>query len=376
MLKIFLTGDNHIGLKYASHPQAQTLADERLSAFDGMVAKANEEHCGLFVIAGDLFENTYSNTQKTISALLEKLAKFHGTVVILPGNHDYYDPDVKLWKEFQKLMGRCDNILLLHEYSPCSLEVNEEQVVFYPAHCTSMHSKPGENNLGWIKDLEIPQDGAYHIGLAHGAVEGETIDNEGAYFQMTRTELLGLGMDTWLIGHTHVPFPRNLQEENTVVDQPIFNAGTHVQRDVHNNTEGLCFIIEIDPDKTVRAKKVASGHVWFCRREVTVSAGEMEAQLTRALADVADNTVVEIELRGAVSQEEYEDRQTIADGVLARFLEGSCDDHDLSKLITPDLIGSEFPETSFSAGLLTALLDQPREAQMAYELLKSLKEGK
>ena len=376
MLKIFLTGDNHIGLKYASHPQAQTLVDERLNAFEGMVARANEEHCDLFVIAGDLFENTYSNAKKTIKALLDMLSDFHGTVVVLPGNHDYYDPDVKLWKDFQELMSRCDNILLLNEYRPYPLEINDQPVVLYPAHCTSMHSQPNENNLGWIEALEIPRDGAFHIGLAHGAVEGETIDNEGAYFQMTRPELLGLGMDAWLIGHTHVPFPRNLQEENTVVDQPIFNAGTHVQRDVHNNTEGLCFIIEIDPDKTVRAKKVPTGHVWFCRREVTVSAGEMEAQLTRALAEAADNTVVEIELHGAVSQEEYENRQTIADSVLARFLEGSCDDHDLSKLITPELIGSEFAETSFSAGLLTALLDEPREAQMAYELLKSLKEGK
>ena len=376
MLKIFLTGDNHIGLKYAGHAQAKTLADARLNAFEGMVAKANDEHCDLFVIAGDLFENTYSIGKKTIHALLDMLSAFHGTVVVLPGNHDYYDPGVKLWKDFREAMDRCDNVLLLNEYRPYPLEVNEQPVVLYPAHCTSMHSEPGENNLGWIKELGFPQDDACHIGIAHGAVEGETIDNEGAYFQMTRSELLSLGMDAWLIGHTHVPFPRNLQEENTEVDQPIFNAGTHVQRDVHNNTEGVCFIIEIDTDKTVRAKKVTTGTVWFCRREVEVSTGEMKEQLNRTLADVADNTVVEIELHGAVSQEEYEDHQTIAGGVLARFLEGSCDDHDLSKLITRNLIELEFPETSFSAGLLTALLDEPKEAQMAYELLKSLKEGK
>ena len=44
--------------------------------------------------------------------------------------------------------------------------------------------------------------------------------------------------------------------------------------------------------------------------------------------------------------------------------------------ISKELIESEFPETSFSAGLLTSLLDEPKEAQLAYELLKSLKEGK
>ena len=57
-------------------------------------------------------------------------------------------------------------------------------------------------------------------------------------------------------------------------------------------------------------------------------------------------------------------------------MESSYDDYGLSKLISKELIDAEFPETSFSAGLLTALLDEPKEAQLAYELLKSLKEGK
>lgn len=33
-MKIFLTGDNHLGLKYASHPQAKILAESRISAFE------------------------------------------------------------------------------------------------------------------------------------------------------------------------------------------------------------------------------------------------------------------------------------------------------------------------------------------------------
>ena len=45
-------------------------------------------------------------------------------------------------------------------------------------------------------------------------------------------------------------------------------------------------------------------------------------------------------------------------------------------MIVSALVEAEFPETSFSAGLLTALLDDPKEAQLAYELLKTLKEGK
>ena len=104
MLKVFVTGDNHIGLKYASHEQAAVLASCRITAFEGMVETANQENCALFVITGDLFENTYSVSKREIKILLDALSCFKGTVVVLPGNHDYYDKEVKLWQYFKDVM--------------------------------------------------------------------------------------------------------------------------------------------------------------------------------------------------------------------------------------------------------------------------------
>ena len=192
---------------------------------------------------------------------------------------------------------------------------------------------------------------------------------------MKRSELENIPMDAWLIGHTHVPFPRNLTEAFTASDN-IFNAGTHVQTDVSCNTEGQCFVIEISENKTVRAKKVISGNLRFYRKNISITAGNMENIIIRELTDISDDSVVDIILTGAVSAKEYEDRASIIENVLSRFVEGTYNDYALSKLISKELIESEFPETSFSAGLLTSLLDEPKEAQLAYELLKSLKEGK
>lgn len=375
MLRIFVTGDNHIGLKYASHEQSAVLAGARISAFEAMVERANQEGCGLFVITGDLFENTYGVSKKDIKALLELLCRFQGTVVVLPGNHDYYDKNVKVWQYFKDVMAAYDNIMLLTQYRAYELDVDGERVVLYPALCTELHSVPGENNLGWIKETVIEQDGAYHIGIAHGAVEGQTIDSEGQYFLMKRSELEQIGVDAWLIGHTHVPFPRNLTEEYTHGEK-VFNAGTHVQTDVSCNTEGQCFIVEIGADKTVRAKKMVSGNLRFCRKQIILSANEMKQILSRELAELPNRCVVDLILTGAVTAEEYEDRGKILDEVLDRFVEGTYNDYGLSRLISKELIEAEFPETSFSAGLLTALLEEPKEAQLAYELLKSLKEGK
>lgn len=175
--------------------------------------------------------------------------------------------------------------------------------------------------------------------------------------------------------NTHVPFPQ-IPDGKTVTGERIFNAGTHVQTDVSCNTEGQCFIIEVDPDKTVRAKKVITGNLRFYRKEVILEAGKMEQILSRELSDLGDDSVVDLILTGAVSAEEYEDRAAMMDRLLSRFIEGGYRDTLLSKLISKELIESEFPETSFSAALLTSLLDKPKEAQLVYELLQSLKGGK
>lgn len=375
MLKIFQTGDNHIGLKYSNHAQKEILISKRIDAFASMVQAANDESCDLFVITGDLFEKNTGIAKSTISTLMDTLSKFNGTVVVLPGNHDYYDKDKPVWKHFHELITAYDNILLLTEYRPYPIDVNDDRVVLYPAHCTTLHSEPGENNLGWIKETEIENDGCYHIGIAHGAVESKTPDDKKQYFFMTYDELNAIPVDAWLIGHTHVPFPDNLTEDFACVGK-IFNAGTHVQTDVNCNTEGQCFILEIDEDKTVRAKKFVSGNIRFYRKNIALSAGEMEGILSRELAGIEDNSVVDLNLGGAVTAEEYENRHDIIEKVLSRFIEGTYNESELSKLISKELIESEFSETSFSAGFLTALLDNTKEAQLAYEMLQEIKGGK
>lgn len=375
MLRLFMTGDNHIGLKYASHGQAGILSESRITALRNMVQAANEEDCSLFVVTGDLFENTYGIPKKTVSLVIGLLAEFRGTVVLLPGNHDYYDKDSKLWQNISEAVSVRDNILLLTEYRPYPLTADGADVVLYPALCRSLHSEPGQNNLGWIAKEDITPDSVFRIGIAHGAVEGETIDREGQYFLMPRRELESIPVDVWLIGHTHVPFPRDLTEDYTPCGR-ILNAGTHVQTDVSCNTEGLCFIVEIGDDKTVRAKKYLSGELRFYRRNIALSAGKMQDTLERETADIGGNSVVDLVLSGAVSFEEYRDRADITEKVLSRFIEGTYSDAALSELISKELIDKEFPETSFSAKLLTALLDEPKEAQLAYELLNSLKGGK
>ena len=77
-----------------------------------------------------------------------------------------------------------------------------------------------------------------------------------------------------------------------------------------------------------------------------------------------------------MTPEEYDGRAELLGRLLSRFIEGTYNDAELSRLVTEQLIDAEFAETSFAAGFLKALLDEPKEAQLAYELLISLGEGK
>ena len=382
MIRIFQTGDLHIGRNYSDkkkHPEGRALAEKRLEAIRGMVDTANAEKCDLFVVTGDLFDKTNGVAKKVIIDVVEKLACFKGTVLVLPGNHDYYPDDYipNVWNIFLDASEDKENIILLQQFEPYDIAIGDDEVVIYPAHC-QIDTSPN-NNLGWIKKQEISEDGIYRIGIAHGAVEGYTIDTEGVYFLMTMDELKAIPMDVWLIGHTHVMFPDDLTSDYKSVGT-IFNAGTHVQTDVRNNTEGNCFIIEInkalDGKKSVRAKRYISGNIFFKRCDLYIepngSGTELKDAIESAVAELNDNTSVSLKLSGTVSREEYENREKIYAFALNRFFEHPHPiDKDLTELISEELIKNEFSELTFPAKLLMQLVDDPKKAQMAYDLLKS-----
>lgn len=371
MLKIFLTGDAHIGLKYARRRKGAYLEEVRLKAFEPMVEQANNEGCGLFVISGDMFEDGFQCTRAEVKELVSMLSKFRGTVAILPGNHDYYTAESPLWQYLSELTAGNGNIMPLVETRPYILNVGGDRVILYPAPCMSLHSS--ENNIGWIKSQEIDPAAGYHIGIAHGTLKGESMDSEEVYFPMTREELNAIPVDAWLLGHVHVPYPRNLTVDSYARGETIFNAGTHVQPHHACNTEGCAFIIQIDEQKNVSAKKCITGPIRFFSKEVKAGAGTLKGKLNQALVDIPDNSVVDVSLLGAVTADEYDRRAEIIEPMLSRFIEADYSDFSLSKLLSQEMIDKTFPETSFQAKLLKTLMADPKEAQLAFELLTTLK---
>lgn len=383
MLKIFMTGDNHFGKRYDRYPEIRKrLVDSRFECLDDMVKRAEEEQCELFVVTGDLFDHTNTVSVADVKRAVKSLSEFPRTVLVLPGNHDYYTGEEKVWKHFEKELSSVENnIVLLNEFKVYPYEFHEEKVCIYPAFCQSKHAK--ENNLGWIRDLDRPEENAIHIGIAHGALKGVTPDLNQEYFLMTEKELLDIPMDLWLIGHTHIPYPADIPtEESEITGCRIFNAGTHEQLDLHNRTEGNGFILTVEKQgaKTqVSAKRFVSGKIRFFDKNLHVrptSETALADTLKGEFKDIAKaNAIVRVCLTGSVRQEEYEKRGEIYREIFSDCLSFEVKDGELSEEITLEKFYSEYAQTSFAAKFMERLTGNPAEMQMAYELLKECEEG-
>ena len=374
MIRIFMTGDNHFGKLYDKWECKEKLLQSRFDSLAGMVAQAEKEQCNLFVVTGDLFDKTYSIRVSDVKKIAEILSRFPGPVLVLPGNHDFYTGEEEVWKNFLRFTDTADNIRLLTENRKIRLEVHGEALNVYPAPCASKQS--GVNNLDWIKEAEI-DEGEYNIGIAHGAVEGMTV-GEDNYFPMTMRELEAIPVDAWLLGHTHVPFPQLGEKDET--GHRVFNAGTHEQPDRATNTPGYGFILTLDRQdgrKTVSARSWQSGRMHFPNLTCEVRPGEhLEEALDRTLAGLPryeGEYLLHVEISGAVAPEEYENRTAIYEKKKRQYLDWREDDSKLAPIITREKIRAEYPqEISLAARLLEELLADPKEAQMAYDLLKEV----
>ena len=263
-LKIFLTSDVHLGMKFSGYPEVQTdLAEARFATLSRLVQRANEEHCNLFAVAGDLFDRV-SVSKKDIIRAAQILGDFQGSLLtMLPGNHDYITGEKgDLWATFEEHAG--DNVMILKSRQIESLHHYGLDVNLYPAPCNSKHSN--ENSIGWIKEACRNENVLYHIGVAHGSLEGFSPDFDGRYFPMTPSQLHACGLDLWLMGHTHIQYP-----EKPGPRDRIFYPATPEPDGFDCSHEGKSWILELDGDKNIQAKSIATGTFCFVDKELLLN---------------------------------------------------------------------------------------------------------
>lgn len=363
-LKIFHTGDIHLGMKFNNYGDGvkETLSEARFLSLENMINKSNELNTDIFVIAGDLF-NTIQVSKKDINRTVNILNKFNGSsVLVLPGNHDYDDEMLDLWREFTNIPS--EKIVLLNKEEEYFLNDYGLDVVVYPAPCHSKHSK--ENNLGWIKEQGMVGRGKYHIGIGHGALEGLSPDVEGNYYYMSMDELNDIDTDLWLLGHTHVQYP--LQEE--ISNHKIYNAGTPEPDGLDFSGEGSAWFIVLDGENKI-AKRIKTGKYRFFDKSFTINHDEdLEGIKDWALEGEASKKIIRLYLEGNISKDAHEELRDFYRDLESKIFYLLLEDSNLRIRINKEIIEKEFTKGSFPYEFLNNLIHDEEALQIAYDLLR------
>lgn len=369
-LKILHTADNHIGLSFAKYPDEirERLVEERFLALERLVETANEQKVHFFVIAGDLFDKQ-TVAKKLIKRAVSILAKFEGdSVLVLAGNHDYYEgSDNKLWQTFKsEAEGTCVIPLLKQETK--EFDSDAGRICFYACPCPSKHSS--DHMIGWTVDKDKAED-TVHIGIAHGNVEGFGLDSDNRYFNMSETDFQNSGLDSWLLGHIHVPFPKS----GTTGNPSFFMPGIHTPDSIKCTHPGYAWLIEISESKAFKYEHLTPGAVRFVRINDSLTDSD-DVQKLRLRCEEFDlqNTVLNFQLEGRLDEE---GKKAFKD--LCTQLSNEClhfsDDSIIATVLDAAAISAKYPDGTIPNSLLLDLLNEeehPEDAQIALEIMESI----
>jgi DNA repair protein SbcD/Mre11 len=353
-MRILLTSDLHLGMKFAGYPDAQAvLTEARFTCLERVVAAANDARADLLVVAGDLFERV-NVPRRDVQRAAEALRGFSGRLAaVMPGNHDYIAPRDELWPRFRDSCG--DAVLVMDEARPYPLAHYDLDACLYPGPCTAGHS--AANAIGWVKEARKDHGVRHHIGVAHGSLEGFSPDMDERYYPMRRQELLEAGVRPWLLGHTHVRYPAAPGP-----GERIFNAGTPEPDGLDCTHEGYAWLLDLDDADAVSARALRTGSLRFAERTVRVrDAAGLErafdvAGLARDLGGAeAGRTVLRLRLEGRVPAEVRASLGALQARMKETLLSLDLRAEELREEITVELIDREYPAGSFPHALLRRL---------------------
>jgi exonuclease SbcD len=369
-MKIYHTADVHIGLKFGTYDSnvSRRLVEERFGVLERMVLKANEEQCTFFVIAGDLFENV-SVPDKDVKRTVEILSSFTGeAVLVLAGNHDYCrDRNAKPWSTVVRYAENT-NIYPLLTAQCRAFDVRGRSIVFYACPCPDRTSS--NHQIGWVQDIEKDPK-AVHIGLAHGNVEGLSLDDNHAYYTMTEKELRGAGCTTWLLGHVHVPFPR----AGTTGMPAFFMSGAPAPDSVRMSHPGSAWIIHFGTNGQASFVLDSQASIVFKRISMILSNADdvsMLQQRVHAL-NLAD-TILDLQLQGALDTSDLE-RLSLLIADLQRTTLHLSYTSSVKESLTAEMIASSYPTGTLQHRVLSALLsdvNHPDDVHIAFDILQDI----
>ncbi|MCD8124211.1 MAG: metallophosphoesterase [Lachnospiraceae bacterium] len=186
-MRFIHTADNHLGATPDSGmPWSKERAQALWDTFRKIIAAAGDMQADLLLIAGDLFhQQPLQRECKEVNYLFSTIPATR--VVLIAGNHDYITPSSPyLTYPWEK------NVTVLSSETPDSVYFPE---LHTEVHGFSYHRREIREAL--CDDLTAPDDGRFHILLAHGGDEN--------HVPLHMNRLARSGFDYIALGHIHQP---------------------------------------------------------------------------------------------------------------------------------------------------------------------------
>ncbi len=186
-MKILHTADWHLDSAFVGHSEEnkEMLRRELRKIPDRIARLAISEGCDLLIIAGDIFDGSY--TRESLTAVRSALERLQIPVIITPGNHDFVGPDSP-WEQEQWPA----HVHIFKKAGMETLALPSLDCRIYGAGYESMDCP------GLLKGFAPAGEERWHIGVLHGEVSASS-----AYCPMTREQIKQSGLDYLALGHIH-----------------------------------------------------------------------------------------------------------------------------------------------------------------------------
>ena len=210
------------------------------AAFERVIDAVLETRAGLFLIAGDLFDDNRVN-RRLIEFVYAQLARVACPTVIIAGNHDCWEERSVL--RAMDLTRAGEHVTLIDRLEGACIELPALHATVW-GRCMvehSRHYRPMAGSPPRTRDL-------WHIGMAHGLYSDDP-DIERSSL-ITPHEIEASGFDYLALGHVHAH--RRMRHGRTVACYPGVPA-----RNYAGDANACMALVELVPGRPARVTRHA-----------------------------------------------------------------------------------------------------------------------
>ena len=273
MIKILHTADWHLGAPLQGYGEKLRQA---LDTVPGKILEVlRQENCDLVLLAGDVFDCTY--TPYTYQAVYDMLKAMAVPVFVTPGNHDFCSPDSPWNKELWP-----ENVHIFRSQQIESVALPELDCRIYGA------GFDGVECPALLEGFVAEGSEKYAIGIFHG----DATQTNSQYNPITKAQVQTSYLDYLALGHIH-------KADQFIAGKTLCGwSGCPMGRGYDETGEKGVYIVTLDETATIRFHPLNTPRFYDLQAE--------PKDLDSVLPPVASNDYYRVTLIGSCEKPDME----------------------------------------------------------------------